>query len=133
VSESDPSTFGLCLTILFESVLSDGILNMSSSNQIYPTRPNISCPNRIQIPVSTTILKSHDSPSPTKNPKAGHIPRQFIFESCVGNYCRAKSNQTLGRVNRPISRNLFALFFVETNSAGAFVFREIISDPIIRV
>jgi hypothetical protein len=42
---------------------------MSSSNQIYPTRPNISCPNRTQNPVSTTILKYHDSPSLTKNPK----------------------------------------------------------------
>jgi hypothetical protein len=90
-----------------ESVLSDGILDMSSSNQFYPTRPNILCPNRIQNPVSTAILKCHDSPSPTKNPKAGRIPRQFIFKSCIENYCRAKSNQTLGRVNRPIFRNLF--------------------------
>jgi hypothetical protein len=46
---------------------------MSSSNQIYRTRPNISCPNRIQIPVLTTILKCHDSPSPTssRNSMAG--------------------------------------------------------------
>jgi hypothetical protein len=34
------------------------------------------------------------------NPKAGHISRRFIFESRVGNYVRAKSNQTLGRINR---------------------------------
>jgi hypothetical protein len=62
------------------------------------------------------------------NPKSGHTPRQFIFESCVGNYCRAKSNQTLGRVNRSIVRSselYFALFSVETNSAGAFLFRKI--------
>jgi hypothetical protein len=26
------------------------------------------------------------------NPKAGHISRRFIFESCVVNYFRAKSN-----------------------------------------
>jgi hypothetical protein len=39
------------------------------------------------------------------NPKVGCIPRQFIFESCLGNYCRAKSNQTLGRVNREIVRS----------------------------
>jgi hypothetical protein len=35
----------------------------------YSTRPNISCPNRILNPVLTAILKCHDSPSPTKNPK----------------------------------------------------------------
>jgi hypothetical protein len=42
---------------------------MSPSNQFYPTRPNISCPNRTQNPVSTAILKYHDPISPTKNPK----------------------------------------------------------------
>jgi hypothetical protein len=35
----------------------------------YSSRLNIACPNRIQNPVSTMILKYHDSPSPTKNPK----------------------------------------------------------------
>jgi hypothetical protein len=47
-----------------------------------------------------------------------------------------KSNQILGLVNRSIARPSelrFALFFVEANSAGAFLFREIIIDPIIRV
>jgi hypothetical protein len=86
------SNVDLCLTILSESVLSDGILDVSSSNQFYPTRLNISCSNRTQNPVSTTILKCHDSPSLTKIPQAGRIPRQFIFEPCVGNYFRAKSN-----------------------------------------
>jgi hypothetical protein len=42
---------------------------MSSSNQFYPTRSNISCPNRSENPVSIAILKYHYSPSPTKNPK----------------------------------------------------------------
>jgi hypothetical protein len=36
------------------------------------------------------------------NPKAGHISRLFIFESCVVNYFRANSNQTLGRINRSL-------------------------------
>jgi hypothetical protein len=39
------------------------------------------------------------------NPKAGHISRRFIFESHVGNYFRAKSNQALGRINRSIIRS----------------------------
>ena len=77
----------------------------------YSTRPNISCPNRTRNPVSTAILKYHDSPSLTKNRKAGRIPRQFIFESCVGICCRAKSNKTLSRVSRPIFRNLFRSVF----------------------
>jgi hypothetical protein len=37
------------------------------SNQIYPTQPNISCPNRVKNPVSTAILNCHASPSPTKS------------------------------------------------------------------
>jgi hypothetical protein len=77
---------------------------MSSSNQFYPTRPNISCPNRTQNLVSTAILKYHDSRSPTKNPKP--ISGRFILESRVGNYFRANSNQTLGRINRSIVRSL---------------------------
>jgi hypothetical protein len=36
----------------------------------YSTRPNISCLDWTQNPVSTAILKYHDSPSPTKNPKS---------------------------------------------------------------
>jgi hypothetical protein len=71
----------------------------------YSTQPNISCPNRIQNSVSTAILKCHDSPSPTKNPNADQISGQFIFESRVGNYFRANSNQTLGRINRSIFRS----------------------------
>jgi hypothetical protein len=71
----------------------------------YSTQLNISCPNRIQNPASVAILKCHDSPSPTKNPKAGRIQRQFIFESCLGNYFRANSNQTLGRIDRSIVRS----------------------------
>ena len=100
-----PRNFDLCSTILFGSVFSNGILSMSSSNKFYPTWPNISCPNRIQNPVSTAILKCHDSPSPTKNPNADQISGRFIFESRVGNYFRAKSNQTLGRINRSIVRS----------------------------
>jgi hypothetical protein len=95
----------------------------------YSTRPSISCPNRIQNPVSTAILNYHTSPSPTTNPKASRIPRQIIFESCVGNYFRAKSNQTLDRVNRVVVRSselCFTLFRVQTNSARAFLFRKII-------
>jgi hypothetical protein len=49
------------------------------------------------------------------NPKAGHISRRFIVESRVGNYFRAKSNQTPGRINRSIVRSselYFALFSV---------------------
>jgi hypothetical protein len=74
---------------------------MSSSNQFYPTRPNISCPNRTQNPVSTAILKisrfafSDEKSKPIKS-------QRFIFESRVGNYFRANSNQTLGRINRSI-------------------------------
>jgi hypothetical protein len=70
------------------------------------------------------------------NPKASYILRRFIFESCARSYFRVKSNQILGLVNRSIARSSelrFALFFVEANSAGAFLFWEIISDPIIRV
>jgi hypothetical protein len=55
--------------------------------------------------------------------KANHILRRFILESCVGNYFRAKSNQTLGRIHRSIVRSsklYFALFSVEMISAGAF-------------
>jgi hypothetical protein len=99
------SNVDLCLTILSESVLSDGILDVSSSNQFYLTRLNISCSNRTQNPVSTAILKYHDSPSPTKNPKPIKISGWFIFESRVGNYFRAKFNQTLGQVNRSIVRS----------------------------
>ena len=69
VLESDSSNFDLCPTILFGSVLANGILSMSSSNQFYPTRLNIPCSIRTQNPVSTAILKYYDSPSPTKNPK----------------------------------------------------------------
>ena len=63
------------------------------------------------------------------NPKAGCIPRQFIFESGIGNYFRAKSNPTLGRINRSIVRSSkpkFALFSIEKKSAGTFLVRKII-------
>jgi hypothetical protein len=71
----------------------------------YSTQPNILCPNRTQNPVSTAILKYHESPSPTKNPKAGHIPGRIIFESCARSYFRANSKQTPGRVNRVTVRS----------------------------
>jgi hypothetical protein len=61
------------------------------------------------------------------NPKAGCIPRQFIFESGIGNYFRANSNQTLDRVNRSPVRSSelsFTLFCVPTKSAVEFLFRE---------
>jgi hypothetical protein len=69
MSESDSSTFYLCPAILSESVLSNIILSMSSSNQIFPTRPNILCLNRIEKSRIDNDFKYHDSPSPTKNPK----------------------------------------------------------------
>jgi hypothetical protein len=73
------SNLDLCSTILFGSVLSNRILNMSSSNHFYPIRPNILCPNRIQNPVSTAILNRHDWVSPTKNPKPiGSLRETFI-------------------------------------------------------
>jgi hypothetical protein len=37
-------------------------------------------------------FKCRDLSLSIKNPKAGRILRQFIFESRVGNYFRAKSN-----------------------------------------
>jgi hypothetical protein len=63
------SNVDLCLIILSESVLSDEILDVSSSNQFYPTRLNISCSNELKTPYRQQILKYHDSPSSTKNPK----------------------------------------------------------------
>jgi hypothetical protein len=83
----------------------------------YSTRPNISCPNRIQNPVSTTILKCHDSPYPTKNPKASRIPRQFIFESCARSYfCE--------RIQIKLSVELIAQSSVRRNSSSlCFAYR----------
>jgi hypothetical protein len=109
---------------------------MSSSNQFYPTRLNISWPNRTQNPVSTAVLKYHDSLSPTKKSKADQILRRFIFKSRVRIYFRAKSNQTLGQVNRVVVRSselCFTLFRVQTNSARAFLFRKIFSVARFRV
>jgi hypothetical protein len=61
--------------------------------------------------------------------KADQVLRRFIFESCARSYFRANSNQTLGQVNRPIFRNLFDLFSVETNSAGAFYSGKCLAQP----
>jgi hypothetical protein len=83
VSESNSSNFGLCLIILSESAFSNVILSMSSSNQFYPTRPSISCLDRTQNPVSTTILKYHDSPSPNKNPKLIRSLRETFISKIV--------------------------------------------------
>jgi hypothetical protein len=45
VSDSDFSMLDLGPKNLSDSVLSNGMLNMSSSNQFYPTRLNIPCSN----------------------------------------------------------------------------------------
>jgi hypothetical protein len=102
----------------------------------YPTQLN----TYVSDPISKINIgddfKCSDVSLSIINPKASYIPRRFIFESCARSYFRVKSNQILGLVNRSIARPFelrFALFFVEANSAGAFLFREIISDPIIRV
>jgi hypothetical protein len=96
----------------------------------YSTRLNTSMSDLIsKKSTSAMISKCHDLSSPTKNPKAGHIPRRCIFESCVRSYFRANSNQTLGRINRSTIRSSelsFTLFCVPTKSAGAF-FRKIFS------
>jgi hypothetical protein len=94
------------------------------------------CPIRFLKSTSVMIFKCRDVSLSIINPKASYIPRRFIFESCARSYFRVKSNQILGLVNHSIARPselCFALFFVEANSAGAFLFWEIISDPIIRV
>jgi hypothetical protein len=70
------------------------------------------------------------------NLKASRIPRQFTFKSHIGTNFQEKSNQTLGRINRSIvhsSELYFALFSVETNSVGAFLFRKIFSAARLRV
>jgi hypothetical protein len=87
-------------------------------------------PIRLQKSTSAMIFKCPDLSLSIINPKAGHIPIRFIFESCARSYFRAKFNHTLGRINHSIVRSseiYFALFSVETNSAGAFLFREIFS------
>jgi hypothetical protein len=81
-----PQTLIYVWLFLSEFVLSNGMLNMSSSNQFYLTRTNISCPNRIQNPVSTAILKCHDSPSPTKNIK----PIKSLRETFASKIVREK-------------------------------------------
>jgi hypothetical protein len=71
----------------------------------YPTRLHTSVfdPN-LKINIDDDF-KGCDLSHSIKNPKAGRILRQFSFESCVVIYCRAKSNQTLGRLNRSIFRS----------------------------
>jgi hypothetical protein len=101
---------------------------MSSSNQLYPTRLNIPCSNRTQNPVSTAILKYHDSPSPTKIPSRSNL-RTIYFRITRRELFRAKSNQTLDRINHSIVRSSelsFTLFCVPTKSARDF-FRKIFS------
>jgi hypothetical protein len=97
---------------------------MSSSNQLYPTRPNISCPNRIQNPVSTAILKCHDSPSPTKNPKADPISGRFIFPITRRELISERIQNRLSAelIAQPFVRlhSVSLCFSVATNSAGAF-------------
>jgi hypothetical protein len=96
----------------------------------YPTRLHTSVfdPD-LKINIDDNF-KCHDLSLSIINPKAGRISGRFIFESRVGNYLREKSNQTLGRVNRSIVRSselYFTLFSVETNPAGAFLFRKLFS------
>jgi hypothetical protein len=87
-----PRNFDLCLTILFGSVFSNGILHT------FVFDPDL----KINI---GDEFKCRDLSLSIKNPKARSILRRFIFKSCIVNYCRAKSNQTLGRVNRSIVRS----------------------------
>jgi hypothetical protein len=99
---------------------------MSSSNQFYPTRLNIPCSNRTRNPVSTAILKYHDSPSPTKIPSRSHL-RMIYFRITRRELFRANSKQTPGRVNCATFRSseLFSLCFsVATKSARAFLIPE---------
>jgi hypothetical protein len=69
VSDSDFSMFDLCPKInptpyfQTECSICRHQINFIRLGQISL------CPNRTQNPVSTAILKYHDSPSPTKNPK----------------------------------------------------------------
>jgi hypothetical protein len=116
--ESNSSNFDLCSTILIQvrtlkrniqyvvlkSILSDSAKYLMSEPNWKPT--------------PAAILKCHDSPSPTRNPKADRISTWFIFESCARSYFREKSNQTLDRVNRPIFQNLFALFSIDILCQG---------------
>jgi hypothetical protein len=73
----------------------------------YPTRLNTSMFNPNSKINLGDNFKYRDLSLSIINLKARHILRRFIFKSCIVNYFRAKSNQTLGRVNRPIFRNLF--------------------------
>jgi hypothetical protein len=71
----------------------------------YPIRLNVSISNPISKSTTTAILKYHDSPSSTKKSKTDQISGRFIFESRIGNYFRANSKQTLGRVNHATVRS----------------------------
>jgi hypothetical protein len=60
--------------------------------------------------------------------QADQISGRFIFESRVGNYFRANSNQTLGRINRSIFRSSelqLALFFYTDDFRESILFRKI--------
>jgi hypothetical protein len=56
----------------------------------YPTRPNISMFEPNSKPASAMIFKCRDLSLSIIILKASHIPRRFIFESCVRSYFRAK-------------------------------------------
>jgi hypothetical protein len=61
------------------------------------------------------------------NPKAGRISRQFMFESCEGIIVKRSQIKLLVELIARSSELYFALFFAETNSAGAFLLRKTIS------
>jgi hypothetical protein len=84
------------------------MLNISSSNQFYPTRPIISCPNQTQNLVSTAIIKYHDSPSPTKNPKPIKSQDELFSNHARGIISEQSEIQ--------LSADLIAQSFVRPNS-----------------
>jgi hypothetical protein len=100
----------------------------------YPTWLNTSVSNPIpKINIGDDFLNVAICLFQIINPKAGRIPRQFIFGSCVGIVAERIQIRLSAELIARSSEIYFALFSVETNSVGAFVFREIISDRIIRV
>ena len=75
----------------------------------YSTQPNISCPNQIQNPVSTAILKCHDSPSPTKIQSRSNLRAIYFRITCRELFSSeikldSRSNKSL---DRPFVRTLF--------------------------
>jgi hypothetical protein len=79
---------------------------MLSSNQFYPTRPNISCPNRIKNPVLTAILKCHDSPSPSKKKSKAdqNLRETFISRIVREKISKAESPMGCPQINSYLIR-----------------------------